>query len=1747
MASESEPSRPRMTPRRLLIAAVLMIAIAIPLAIMRATNEEKPAAATQPAEKETEQARAEVARVFDRAVREHTQAVGELAALKPGVEVFYKRSMDFKSWGLGPYYSGGRPTLNRSAAMEDLTAKCLAAREKGLATRVRACVEAAGKYLAHKDAAYRTVACEFLAWFPQYAVESDLTPAVGALLGDQTAAFEGASFNQGQRDTSITITRIAGGVRVSDVARRALARMTTFRFAGPEVFRPWWGRNKEYRRRLWYWSLRWRHMMPGRERAALADLDGFRPAEALRLLLLAGNDGAKLADCGLPPAAGRRGTQSWPVREQFSNCAQFSPETTAGFVRKHKLKGVLIRILHQNPPWPEARGAGAMRDLLYTVVPILPLALDKSDVDLVVAETMAKDPRGAPARNGEILVDLVKAAIRLDPKRAEGILVDQLKREPRWSPIAAELVRWTGLKHWDMIQAACPEGGSRQNVIGVLAELRTPQAAAALAQWLAEEDWTPKLNEYGHETDSGRDSLFEAFIKAAAVLNGGKDVIAQGHLERTRWKWSKGLTLDQILAANKPVPAARAEAIVQLEKFFARAAEQPATQPAVRSADRVKKLKANLATFYLELTRMERLGIGQTWILTTKPLPEKTPQPGEFFRTWNVSDPGLPDSAVPAAPPPTLTVRISEKLAGEIIDYLANDGFFARAKPAEGDVRLKPSTVHLLAGTSGHDYLCYEVLNEARAKTLSDYVRRAHDKAIIVRDAKVAAARDALIRKAIALQPSKGRIDRKSDQNPTCLDFSDVLKWSGRKSFVERFTKAPKPYDEKIEELTNSSPEEWALCVLLNHPNIDVKIRAARALGASRYLLADAVPALLAAAKSNNYRVVRGSENVTVHNVYRRTLKKALERHTGETLTVLHAEADPARVEFRKVESWLMDVLLSWEPGVMRELAGRGPGKKCYLDLDTGKVYAEPNGLADEKARGAWCAKRGIDLICEKSTMHMPGGPGLAFVGVNLQTAKGGSRRDGVSERWFDLRASHARTRLAKVAPSRRAVPFPTAFVFKTRAGRIGQLQCKGATDDTLKFHYRLVRTKTATAQPATQPADKADGVAKWFDKRLADIARGMVFRQADNASVDPTLTKASTAELARRIRDERGPGDWAPLTEFVARTADKPQLRAKLAGEIIVRIEALRKKGKWSICVYRESQALLSTLIALKARRELLGLMAGEITVNTCCGSDRLMLAIVAMGRAEDAWPILRHFAKSEAEGWSSYFNGCMMRLTGEKTIPLGAIRFKSDEDDKAFRNRAVKAWAKRLVTARIGLKNMTAADRVLASTKTSAPSPEAQAIAKHIRTIHTNPSTKAKTAASWALAGIGMPALKPLMDDLHQRAEAKPGDKVWISPGYIQRIISDVCKRVGPDAERAIIRRFARTTNATERKLLFDALVGGVVGFPKILAHLLGVIRADGKLDGNARWGVRQVVHHQLYDGWGRDETTISILLGVFGKYPDLEKKYLDIRRSMTILKTVGAPRKETTFSPVIHRPLSIVVDEQTEFFIALPKLGGATYHWGVGKGRKGDINWRAHGLLYLGLVFGKGTVHYYRFLAVRPLKTPLNAHVQGGVPDNDPAEYPMTLTVRALSPEKKVKRFRELRSSLDEQKRKYATRQSKLSLGQRAFKDAIIFVDNPVSGATNGASGNLISQGRVACGDPRMRAYGCIRGQALNIKFIHGQTVAQLNGVAPRHVKAAPGRRTPNYSSALVVVVPASLFELCRTGAVSGNLPCFPCLPR
>jgi len=315
-------------------------------------------------------------------------------------------------------------------------------------------------------------------------------------------------------------------------------------------------------------------------------------------------------------------------------------------------------------------------------------------------------------------------------------------------------------------------------------------------------------------------------------------------------------------------------------------------------------------------------------------------------------------------------------------------------------------------------------------------------------------------------------------------------------------------------------------------------------------------------------------------------------------------------------------------------------------------------------------------------------------------------------------------------------------------------------------------------------------------------------------------------------------------------------------------------------------------------------------------------------------------------------------------------------------------------------------------------------ETIARHIFAIRTDPSVKAKKAASEALAEIGLSSLAPLMDYLGQLARAKPNDEIWISPGYIRDALSAVCKRVGEDAEKALLERFLEVTNETERDCLFHSLAQGS-GYLKTLAHVLDAVRNAGTLGTNPEWAIQQIVRFHVYGGWGRDESAVSEVLGVFAKHLEVQERYDEISTQVAILKSVGVPKQETMFSPTLHDALAITVDEQTEFSIALPRPDGPWgYHWDFGQGMETSLSrrsFRTHGLLYLGRTLGTNTVHF-RFIGTRGLQIRLNVYIQGGVLDNDPAEYPMTLTVQALPAGEREKKLRGLRVALDDRKRQY-----------------------------------------------------------------------------------------------------------------------------
>jgi hypothetical protein len=514
---------------------------------------------------------AEVAAVFDQAIKEHAEAAQQAALLPITPTGRVGETKGFEAWRLR-----GERCSNRSASLEGLVEKIYARAKDAGAGSMVTYVRAAAKYLSYKEPTYRAVACEFLGHFPREAVDAGLAPVLGGMLDDYSFAFAGVL--RGQAQAGEVMSRLAQGVSVADVAGAALAEMTTFEFRDVSEFRRWWGHNKDYRQRLWYWSVRWGHRIPPEEGVDWADLEGLPSEQGLRLLLLGNNEAAVVADAGLPLTATEGRETAFPIKKTRFFGIGANPDEVAYFVQRHKLKTILMAIVRQNPPWPEARSDEALEYLLRDVTPIVALAFNRTDAADLAKEL--ENPRRVLAeRSRYVLADLVRVAVDLDPDIAEGVLVAQLKREPGQTRLGVQLMKSTGLKHWDLIESSCLPS-DKDLLIEALGEQRSPQAAAILNRWFTAEDWTLKL-----DPKSGLPTVrisdlppLDAYIQAAALLNDGRPVIAARLRERSRWMEGKA-TLEQFREANKDVPAAREEVIALLKPFFAQAAKRPAPGP----------------------------------------------------------------------------------------------------------------------------------------------------------------------------------------------------------------------------------------------------------------------------------------------------------------------------------------------------------------------------------------------------------------------------------------------------------------------------------------------------------------------------------------------------------------------------------------------------------------------------------------------------------------------------------------------------------------------------------------------------------------------------------------------------------------------------------------------------------------------------------------------------------------------------------------------------------------------------------------------------------------------------------------------------------------------------------------------------------------------------------------------------------------------------------------------------------------
>eukprot|EP00913_Durusdinium_trenchii_P013392 g12573.t1 len=216
-----------------------------------------------------------------------------------------------------------------------------------------------------------------------------------------------------------------------------------------------------------------------------------------------------------------------------------------------------------------------------------------------------------------------------------------------------------------------------------------------------------------------------------------------------------------------------------------------------------------------------------------------------------------------------------------------------------------------------------------------------------------------LAKAAVALKPSVQFGRFKSDQRSTGLDLSRILKLSGQDRDRKTFTTDHRYYAAGVNALVQGR-KIWALCSLLDHSNVDARILAAR--GLEKLADPNSVAVLFAAAKRNSH-VVSGSENATLHSIYRSALKRGLEKTTGLRLTprglsvtttnakkqrvVIRSSDAPGHaffseeVDFSKVDNWVQTVFLGRDSR---------PAQKTYI-LKQVKTPADRGTLHDAYQR----------------------------------------------------------------------------------------------------------------------------------------------------------------------------------------------------------------------------------------------------------------------------------------------------------------------------------------------------------------------------------------------------------------------------------------------------------------------------------------------------------------------------------------------------------------------------------------------------------------------------------------------------------------------------------------------------------------------------------------------------------------------------------------------------------------------------
>ncbi len=214
-----------------------------------------------------------------------------------------------------------------------------------------------------------------------------------------------------------------------------------------------------------------------------------------------------------------------------------------------------------------------------------------------------------------------------------------------------------------------------------------------------------------------------------------------------------------------------------------------------------------------------------------------------------------------------------------------------------------------------------------------------------------------LARAAIKAKAGPTKLTFHSGQTPTGLDLSPVLELSGQTNDWRQFPTDNRNFRSTVDALVKAR-KVWVLCAAIEHRNVDAGILAIKGLEK----LADpaSVPVLLAAAKVNHYGV-SGSENATLHMIFRTSLKRALQKITRLELTpkglrmTLHEQGKPPRVvksenpgdramfaeevDFAKVEAWIRLHLLDEVAAATPSTPGARILKQVTQPSDRGKLH----------------------------------------------------------------------------------------------------------------------------------------------------------------------------------------------------------------------------------------------------------------------------------------------------------------------------------------------------------------------------------------------------------------------------------------------------------------------------------------------------------------------------------------------------------------------------------------------------------------------------------------------------------------------------------------------------------------------------------------------------------------------------------------------------------------------------------------